>query len=244
LQLKGYLIAVSGQSVPVDIRKPATNFRIANYTSQMGLLASTPSTLRVVLFDIGGVLVEPSGVATMLAWMRGSVSSEQLWRMWLTSSCVRAFETGRLSPEAFADQVIAEFDLPVSRQGFLDEMTLWSVKLFPGAIELVKEIPSEYVRATLCNTNVIHWKYLMRNEGLARAFPHHFASHLIGKIKPDAEAFQHVTYALQCEPNEVIFLDDNDMNVVAARSVGMQAVRVRGIAEAKRALVASGVLEN
>jgi len=53
-----------------------------------------------------------------------------------------------------------------------------------------------------------------------------------------------VTNALQCEPQEVIFLDDNDMNVVAARSFGMQAIRVRGIAEAKRALVASGVLED
>ena len=226
-------------------RLPNRKFRIGDYTSTyMELRASSPTTIRVVLFDIGGVLVESSGVATMLAWMRNSVSPEQLWRRWLTSSCVRAFETGRLSPEAFADQVIAEFDLPVSRECFLDEMTRWSVMLFPDAIELVEQIPPQYVRATLCNTNVIHWRYLMRNEGLTRAFPHHFASHLIGKIKPDAEAFHHVTDALQCEPQEVIFLDDNDMNVVAARSVGMQAVRVRGIAEAKRALVASRVLEN
>lgn len=231
----------------LDARNPALrrdSFLPADYTSQMELHASSPSTIRVVLFDIGGVLVEPSGVATMLAWMRNSVSPEQLWRMWLTSSCVRAFETGRLSPELFADQVIAEFGLPVSRQEYLDEMTLWSTKLFPGAIELVEQIPLEYVRATLCNTNKIHWQYLMRNEGLARAFPCHFASHLIGKIKPDAEAFQHVTDELHCGPHEVIFLDDNDMNVVAATSVGMQAVRVSGIAEAKRALIASGVLGN
>ena len=210
----------------------------------MELRASSTSTIRVVLFDVGGVLVETSGVATMLEWMSNRVSAEQLWRMWLTSCCVRAFETGRLLPEVFADQAIAEFDLPVSRETFLDEMTRWSVMLFPGAIELVEQIPPQYVRATLCNTNVIHWKYLMRNEGLTRAFAHHFASHLIGKIKPDVEAFQHVTDALQCEPREVIFLDDNEMNVVAARSVGMQAVRVKGISEAKRALVASGVLEN
>ena len=204
--------------------------------------ASSGIAIRIVLFDVGGVLVEPSGVATMLAWMHNRVSPEQLWRMWLTSPCVRAFETGRLSPEAFADQVIAEFGLPVSREVFLSEMTRWSVTLFPGAVELVEQIPAQHVRATLCNTNVIHWKYLMEIEGLTGDFPHHFASHLIGKIKPDAEAFQHVTDALQCDPHDVLFLDDNDMNVVAARSVGMQAVRVRGIAEAKRALVACGVL--
>ena len=219
--------------------------RIGDYTStQMKLRATSPSTIRVVLFDIGGVLVEPSGVATMLAWMRNRVLEEELWRMWFTSSCVRAFETGRLSPEEFADQVIAEFGLPVARDGFLDEMTRWSATLFPGAVELIERIPQQYVRATLSNTNEIHWKYLMRNEGFTRAFQHHFASHLIGKIKPDVEAFQHVTDALRCEPHEVIFLDDNAANVIAARSIGMQGVRVRGIPEAKRALVTSGVLED
>ena len=51
-----------------------------------------------------------------------------------------------------------------------------------------------------------------------------------------------MTEALQCEPKEVLFLDDNDMNVVGAKSIGMQGVRVKGIAEAERALVDSGVL--
>lgn len=201
-----------------------------------------PNAIRVVLFDVGGVLVEPSGVATMLAWMGNTVSAEELWRMWLTSSCVRAFETGRLSPEEFADQVIADFRLPVERDNFLKEMTRWSVTLFPGALELIERIPTRYVRATLCNTNVIHWTHLMRNTGLRSAFPHHFASHLIGKIKPDAEAFQHVTEALQCDSGEVLFLDDNEMNVAGARSLGMQSVRVRGIAEAERALIDFGVI--
>jgi len=107
----------------------------------MKLQAPSPSAIRIILFDIGGVLVEPSGVTTMLTWMHNSVSAEQLWRMWLTSSCVRAFETGRTSPEEFADQVIADFRLPVARGRFLEEMTRWSVTLFPGAIELVEQIP-------------------------------------------------------------------------------------------------------
>ncbi len=208
----------------------------------MKLRAPSPNAIRVVLFDIGGVLVPSSGVPTMLAWMRNTVSAEELWRMWLSSECVRAFETGRMSPEEFADQVIDDFRLPVERDAFLEEMTGWSMALFPGAIELIEKIPSQYTRATLSNTNVIHWKYLLRNPGLARAFPHHFPSHLIGKIKPDAEAFQHVTQTLGCEPKEVLFLDDNEINVEGARSVGMAGVRVRGIGEAERALVHFGVL--
>src|SRR5215475_2075523 len=150
------------------------------YFHVMKSRASSPNAIRVVLFDVGGVLVEPSGVSTMLTWMRNTVSAEELWRLWLTSPCVRAFETGRLSAEEFAKKVIADFRLPVQRDEFLEEMTRWSVTLFPGAIELVEQIPTRYVRATLCNTNVVHWNYLMGNTGLARVFPHHFASHLIG----------------------------------------------------------------
>jgi FMN phosphatase YigB (HAD superfamily) len=205
---------------------------------------SLQSAIRVILFDIGGVLVGTSGVATMLAWMENRVSAEQLWKLWLTSPDVRAFETGRLSPEEFADRVITDFHLPIRREQFLQEMTQWSVAPFRGVVEMIERIPDHYVRATLCNTNVIHWKYLMRNEKLMAAFSHHFASHLMGKIKPDAEAFQHVTHALQCDPQAVLFLDDNELNVVGARSIGMQAVRVRGITEAEQALVTSGVLED
>lgn len=203
----------------------------------MTLRLSSVNAIRLVLFDIGGVLVESSGVPTMLAWMRNTVSAEELWRLWLTSPCVRAFETGRLSAEDFADQVIADFRLPVPRAEFLDEMTRWSATLFPGALELIEQIPARYLRATLSNTNAVHWQYLTTKTGLARAFPHHFPSHLIGKIKPDAEAFQHVMEALKYEPQEVLFLDDNELNVSGARSVGMHSVRVRGITEAERALV-------
>ena len=216
--------------------------RFADYTFREMRSGTSPIAVRVVLFDVGGVLVEPSGVARMLSWMGNTVSAEELWRMWLTSPCVRAFETGRLSPEEFAQQLIADFRLPIGTDQFLEEMTRWSVTLFPGALELIEQIPSRYLRATLCNTNVIHWTYLMRNTGLSGAFPHHFASHLIGKIKPDADAFQHVTKTLGCEPQEVLFLDDNEMNVIGAQSVGMQSVRVRGIPEAESALVDFGVL--
>jgi len=200
------------------------------------------TSISVVLFDVGGVLVEPSGVATMLAWMDNRVSTEELWKMWLTSPTVRSFETGKLSAEDFADRIIADFGLPVLGSEFLREMTRWSVTLFPGAIELIERVPLRYLRATLCNTNPIHWSYLAQNERLINAFEHHFASHLIGKIKPDEEAFRHVTDALGCKPEEVLFLDDNQLNVLGARTIGMNAAQVKGIPEAERALAAFGVI--
>jgi FMN phosphatase YigB (HAD superfamily) len=198
----------------------------------------------VVLFDLGGVLVELGGVQTMLEWLGNRVSPEELWKMWLQSAAVRAFETGLTDAGSFADDLIAEMALPVARDTLLQEFTVWPRGLFPGALELVKQVPPRYTRATLSNSNAIHWPRLMKDLRLAEAFDQHFASHLIGKIKPDEEAFHHVTYSLQCAAEEILFLDDNRLNVEAAARVGMKAMQVQGVAAAERALREAGVIEN
>lgn len=198
----------------------------------------------MVLFDLGGVLVELAGVPTMLRWMDNRISPEELWKMWLQSPAVRAFETGRTDAGNFAGDLIAEMALPVAREKLIEEFTFWPRGLFPGALELVSQIPSRYTRATLSNSNSVHWPRLMKELQLAEAFDRHFASHLIGKIKPDEEAFHHVTQSLQCAAEEILFLDDNKLNVEAAARMGMTAVQVHGVAAAERALREAGVVEN
>lgn len=205
-------------------------------------MTSRSKPIRVVLFDVGGVLVELSGVTTLLSWLGHRVTADQLYTFWLASPLVRSFETGKLQPDVFADQLIAELRLPVGKEEFLAEFCTWSLRVLPGAVELVQQLPRNYVRATLCNTNALHWPRLMQRRDLVSAFDHHFASHLTGKIKPDEEAFQHVLATLECDGPQALFLDDNRLNVAAARRVGMAAFQVRGPAEAERVLHETGVL--
>jgi putative hydrolase of the HAD superfamily len=143
--------------------------------------------IEVALFDLGGVLVELTGVSTLMSWTGGRMGPEEIWRRWLTSPSVRAFETGAMEPEDFADVLIAELDLTVQRAEFLDAFTYWPRGLFPGAMQLVSEIPRPIIRATLSNSNSLHWPRLMTEMGLSEAFDFHFASHLMEKIKGQLE---------------------------------------------------------
>jgi putative hydrolase of the HAD superfamily len=198
--------------------------------------------IRVVLFDLGGVLIELAGVATFRSWLGDRLTAGEIWRRWLTSPAVRAFETGRIAPEAFADQLIHEFGLPVDRHQFLASFAAWPRGLFPGAAELVRRVDRRYVRATLSNTNVVHWSRLLEEFGLAGLFDRHFASHLMGKLKPDPEVFEHVIADLRCAPSEILFLDDQPMNVESARHAGMHAVLANGTRQVERILIANGLL--
>jgi putative hydrolase of the HAD superfamily len=79
--------------------------------------------------------------------------------------------------------------------------------------------------------------------GLGVAFDNHFVSHLTGRIKPDTDAYEHVLKSLGCRPAQVLFFDDNLLNIEAAQRLGMHAVRVRGLVEARQALIDLEILD-
>jgi len=195
-----------------------------------------------LLFDVGGVLVQLSGVETMLTWMGQRTTPDELWRMWLQSDAVRRFETGQMDEVEFSIAVTTEFGLAVDPDRFLQSFAGWPTGLYPGTLEMLARIPRSYRRALLSNSNALHWPRVVNDMQLGPAFDDHFVSHLTGRIKPDADAFEHVVASLGCAPADVLFLDDNMLNVDAAKSFGMHAVRVQGAAEVQSALAGLGIL--
>ena len=200
------------------------------------------SGLRVVLFDVGGVLVQLNGITPLLEWLAHRIDVAQMWRMWLTSPAVRAFETGRIDADEFAAQLIREFDLPIAPRAFLESFAQWPSGLFPGVAEVVARIPPRYTKALLSNSNALHWPRVIGEMGLGQLFEHQFVSHLTGRIKPDRAAFEHVLESLGCAPGSVLFLDDNLVNVEAARAIGMRGAVVSGTAAVAQALAEAGIL--
>ena len=198
--------------------------------------------IQVILFDVGGVLVELGGVEALLGWMGPTATAEDLWPLWLRSPSVRAFETGRIEPMAFAVGILEELGLDIPPEQFIDSFAAWPTQPYPGVLELIGRIPPRYRRALLSNSNILHWPRIIDGMDLRSVFEHRFSSHLTGKIKPDAEAFEHVAQTLGCAPAEILFIDDNLLNVQAARSLGLRSQRTRGVEEVRLALQEAGVL--
>ena len=188
----------------------------------------------MLLFDLGGVVVELAGLPVWTKW--SGHDEEESWTRWLHSPAVRRFESGRSSAARFAAEVVAEFDLPVSAEEFLAEFERWPTGPFPGALDLLAELEDRFRLACLTNTNALHWPRFLHDMGLDRAFHHHFASHELGVLKPDPEIFALVLGQLGCAPERVLFMDDNPLNVAAGRGAGLHSEQVRGLAEARALL--------
>ena len=206
-------------------------------------MTTTPVAPRLdaILFDLGGVLIELAGVERMLAWSPSLGTTDELWRRWLGSPAVRGYETGRTDRHAFAEAIVAEFGLPVDRDAFLEEFAWWPRTLHPGARDLLASLAPRYTLASLSNTNELHWERFEREWSLPSMFHHNFPSYAVGKLKPDAEYFEHVLDALGGKAPHALFVDDNRINVEAARAVGLQARLVTGFDGLALALAEHGI---
>jgi len=200
------------------------------------------NSIDVILFDLGGVLVELAGVDQMIEWSPGIATHEELWRRWLESSAVRRFETGAIGRDDFALAIVDEFGCSVGADEFLAAFTWWPRSVFPGALELVQAMRSHYRLASVSNTNEIHWDRFSNTWKLDAAFHHNFPSYLVGKLKPDAEYFEHVLAELDVAPARVLFIDDNAINVQAAAKLGMHTRRAVGVDGARQAFADLGLL--
>jgi putative hydrolase of the HAD superfamily len=197
---------------------------------------------QVVLFDLGGVLVELGGV-DRFGGLIGETDESEIWRIWLGSHWVRRYERGRCTREEFALGMVAEYRLGVGPEVFLEEFLHWPQGLISGALDLVEDLTSHVRPACLSNTNELHWNEQVDAHLLHDLFETRFLSHELGLVKPDREIFEHVVDGLGCDPSEVLFLDDNQLNVDGARSVGLNAHRVTGVGDSRAVLADKGLLK-
>lgn len=201
------------------------------------------NTIDIILFDLGGVLVELTGVPTMIKWTKNIYNESEIWEAWLRSPSVRSFEKGDSTARQFATDIIKEMNLPVGIAEFIDNFTLWPSGLYPGVPDLLNRLNHKTL-ACFSNSNELHWPRLMKEMGIEKMLNYHFASHEMGKLKPDKDAFEHVLSSLGCHPASVLFFDDNELNVNSAREMGLMAYQVKGPQEIEDILINMKILEN
>ncbi len=226
--------------MPAALPMPAATTTAARGSTFGGM---TGRLADLVLFDLGGVLIELGGVGSMQE-LAGIENVGEVWHQWLTSPWVRRFESGQCSADEFSRGVVSEWELAIAPDQFLELFRRWPTGPFPGAPELLVQVQRAVPIGCLSNTNTMHWEYQVASWPIMGMFDYRFLSFDLGLVKPDAALFEAVADLLPVDRSRVLFLDDNAVNADAARSSGFLADHVRGPDEARRALVGAGVLES
>jgi HAD superfamily hydrolase (TIGR01509 family) len=169
---------------------------------------------QIILFDLSGVLVELGGMPDFVKWT-GRTPSD-IGSAWLTSESTRNFERGITDFSTFHKAFVDEWNVDISNSELESYFRQWVKAAYPETKNLLEELKGRLPLACLTNTNSIQWPVVKETIEADYFFDHQFVSHLMGKVKPDAEVYEHVIDSLQVPPSSIVFLDDSILNVEQA----------------------------
>jgi putative hydrolase of the HAD superfamily len=97
----------------------------------------------------------------------------------------------------------------------------------PGIIQETKDIIEQLKSNSrvVCGTNTIdsHYYYLL-NQGSYEIFDEVYTSILIGISKPDPDFYRYILKEEGVMPEEAVFVDDTEENVIAAQNIGIKSI--------------------
>lgn len=203
---------------------------------------SVAAGIEVLLFDLGGVLVEFSGVQDIAPFLQESLPESEILERWRHCIQTYQFGIGALSRQEFGERFVRDWNLNISPEDFLRKFRDWSKCLLPGAAELLATLRPRFRLAALSNSNELHWERNTNELGLTRLFEVAISSHQIGVCKPDPAAYRITLERLEVRPERVVFFDDVPTHVEAAEALGIHSFQVQGIEGVRARLIREGLL--
>ncbi|MCX5889426.1 MAG: HAD family phosphatase [Deltaproteobacteria bacterium] len=205
-------------------------------------MTATSATIAAIAFDLGNVLVAVDHLrfCRRLAPLAG-MSPEAVYAAVFQTGLEPGYDTGRLSSREFHRRLEAHFhlDLPYSR--FIE---IWTEIFDPldDMEEVAAHLARRYPLYLLSNTNPLHFRYIETHFAeLLRHFRAFILSYREGSRKPEAAIFQALIRQVGLPPAQILFIDDKEDFVVAARTHGLVAWPFVSPGDFKEKLVAEGL---
>jgi len=198
--------------------------------------------IKAIIFDLGGVLIDFSGMTDIRSMMRKDPGLDAIRPRWITCPTISAFERGEISSDIFASEFTQTWDLQIEPDDFMRVFKSWIKGTLPGTEQLLVSLRPHYTLACLNNTNPLHWSQMMHDIGLYSQLDQHFASHTLGRMKPDPNVFADVCAEMGFAPSEVVFFDDGVENIEGAKQAGLSAYQVQSPGDITMKLKALGLM--
>lgn len=179
---------------------------------------------KVLLFDLGGVIVRWVGIEALMA--RLDLSREDVLVRFESSDIFNAYEQGRCDEDQFIPELKRLFELDMSNAETAKLWQSWVEPTYKGTKVALTKLRESYVIACLSNTNALHWSHLQTHINTDEYFDYAFASQLIKAAKPAPESYLIPVEKMDVKPSDIWFFDDTLANIEAAQHVGMTAFHV------------------
>jgi epoxide hydrolase-like predicted phosphatase len=197
-------------------------------------LKSILNNLSTIIFDLGGVLINLDTSRSVNSFGRLSgLSEEEVYAKFLDDGWSYAFEKGEIDSATFRNEVRKSLGVEISDNQIDQAWNEMLLDIPSSRLQMVADLRNKYQLFVLSNTNAIHIETFNRkvaaltNGGIITDyFDKVYYSNELGMRKPDTEIFSFVIDENNIKPQETLFIDDMEDNIIGAQSVGLKTVHL------------------
>ncbi len=194
----------------------------------------------ILLFDLGGVVIDIDFKLALAAWAPYSrLSPAGLQQAFRNDLPYQRHERGEITGDEYFAHLAGTLQLDAPPAVIEAGWNAIFRSEISDAVQLVSSLRGAIPCHAFTNTNASHMACWMRlYPAVAQSFDTIFASHQLGLRKPERAAFAHICRELDVAPGAILFFDDLAENVEAARAAGLHGVLVRDTTDIAAALEA------
>lgn len=201
------------------------------------------SNISAVILDYGQVLARsatPEGFGRMAKILNSSF--ETFYTLWQNTR--DPYDRGDFSPEEYWLKLAAQANRSIDRSQIeilrKVEVEIWS-HVDEGMLDWVSQLRAAGIKTgLLSNMPRDLVTYLRANCEWMENFVFKTFSSEVRMIKPDPSIYEHTLHGLGVSASESLFVDDREINIQAARALGMHAIQFDSIAQLREDLEAMG----
>lgn len=188
------------------------------------------TNIKNIIFDLGNVLLNLDFNASIKAFQELGLPKDVLDNQQAYADPVfYELEVGNISPEEFRVGVRKILSNPNATNQQIDDAWYAMIKDIPeNRVKTVQQLSKKFGVYLFSNTNQIHIERLhasFKNEygiEFSSLFIKDYYSHEIHERKPDLSSFEKVIQLSGVQPEETLFVDDLEKNIIAAQKAGLQ----------------------
>jgi putative hydrolase of the HAD superfamily len=195
--------------------------------------------VKAVIFDYGEVLCHrPTAAQTAQLAAFFNIDINSLPVLWEKNR--GAYDRGDLTPEVYWSLLAQDAGVQLSPDR-LDEICKLDVEMWSSVnssmVNWARTLAASGVKIGLLSNMHPHMVAHVREKfEWLQSFHHVTFSAEARLIKPDPAIYEHTLRGLGVTAPESLFLDDREINIQAARRLGIQAIRVQSLRQLRREL--------
>jgi putative hydrolase of the HAD superfamily len=183
---------------------------------------------RLIIFDLGNTIIRfDHHISARKISSRFGLDEAAVYGTLFDSELTRLFDAGKVSAGQFHSGMTRELGIQLPYAEFVE---IWSDIFWEDAesCALARRLAHRYALCLMSNVNELHFEHIRKKFDVVKVFDYIVLSYVVGVLKPDRRIFEHARSRSGVDFSGMLYIDDREDLVEAARSFGIEALKFQG----------------